>query len=233
MDKQLENEIISLFSRLIKPRDDRLNNLSRLGKVLMMKAGNTQSAQVQTANNEIADNVKFIEAYGFTAKPKQNGECILLNIQGNPGNVVALVIGNRELRFKKLNDGEVAMYDDSGNLLHFKNGGVIDFKAPTTMNQTAQTINVSGTAAVNVNTKSAAVSTDSLTVKAKTASIDADTTTVKAKTATVDAETTTVNGKVNLAGGGQPVARLGDTVEVDPNTHKGTITAGSTEVTAG
>ena len=32
MDKQLENEIITLFSRLIKPRDDRLNNLSRLGR---------------------------------------------------------------------------------------------------------------------------------------------------------------------------------------------------------
>ncbi len=232
MDKQLENEIISLFSRLIKPRDDRLNNLSRLGKVLMMKAGNTQSAQVQTANNEIADNVKFIEAYGFTAKPKQNSECILLNIQGNPGNVVALVIGNRELRFKALNDGEVAMYDDSGNLLHFKNGGVIDFKAPATMNQTAQTINVSGTTAVNVNTQTAAVT-------AKTLNVEADTAAIKAKTATVDAQTTTVNGKVNLAGGGQPVARLGDAVQVNvtsgssAGTWSGTITAGSTEVTAG
>lgn len=232
MDKQLENEIISLFSRLIKPRDDRLNNLSRLGKVLMMKAGNTQSAQVQTTNNEIADNVKFIEAYGFTAKPKQNSECILLNIQGNPGNVVALVIGNRELRFKALNDGEVAMYDDSGNLLHFKNGGVIDFKAPATMNQTAQTINVSGTTAVNVNTQTAAVT-------AKTLNVEADTAAIKAKTATVDAQTTTVNGKVNLAGGGQPVARLGDAVQVNvtsgssAGTWSGTITAGSTEVTAG
>ena len=157
MDKQLENEIISLFSRLIKPRDDRLNNLSRLGKVLMMKAGNTQSAQVQTANNEIADNVKFIEAYGFTAKPKQNSECILLNIQGNPGNVVALVIGNRELRFKKLNDGEVAMYDDSGKLLHFKNGGIIEFKATETLNKRAQTINSSRQTPVNVTQQTAHV----------------------------------------------------------------------------
>ena len=219
MDKQLENEIITLFSRLIKPRDDRLNNLSRLGKVLMMKAGNTQSAQVQTANNEIADNVKFIEAYGFTAKPKQNSECILLNIQGNPGNVVALVIGSRELRFKELNDGEVAMYDDSGNLLHFKNGGIIDFKATDTLTQTAQTINISGSQTVKIQTQ--------------TAVIEASTTNITADTANINASTTNITGKVNLAGGRQPVARLGDTVEVDPNTHKGTITAGSTEVTAG
>ena len=226
MEKQLENEIIELFEKLIKPHDDRLNNLSRLGKLLILKDGRTQSVQAETANNEVADNAKFIEPYGFTAKPHQNSECILLNIQGNPGNVVALVIGSRELRFKALKDGEVAMYDDSGNLLHFKNAGVIDFKASDSINQSAQTVNISGTTAVNVNTQTASV-------KAQSLNVDADTAIISAKTATIAAETTTVNGKVNLAGGGQPVARLGDTVEVDPLTHKGTITAGSTEVTAG
>jgi len=225
MDKQLENEIIALFSRLIKPYDDRQNNMVRFGKMLLLKDGKTQSVQAETANNEIADNAKYIENYGFTGKPKQKSECVLFNIQGNPGNVVILSIGNRELRFKELNDGEVAMYDDSGNLLHFKNGGIIDFKAPATLNQTAQTINISGTTAVNV--------------KTKTLTAEADSVSVKAKTATVDAQTTTVNGKVNLAGGGQGVARLGDAVQVNvtsgssAGTWSGTITAASTEVTAG
>ncbi len=184
-----------------------------------MKKGNTQHCQVKTAAGEILNDVAFLEPYGFTAKPKKKSETLIFNVNGNKFNNVVLNIGNRELRFKELNDGEVAMYDDSGNLLHFKNGGAIDFKAPATMNQTAQTINISGTTAVNV--------------KTNTLTAEADSVSVKAKTATVDAQTTTVNGKVNLAGGGQPVARLGDAVEVDPNTHKGIITAGSTEVTAG
>ena len=132
---------------------------------------------------------------------------------------MVLNIGSRELRFKELNDGEVAMYDDSGNLLHFKNGGIIDFKAPATLNQTAQTINISGSQTVKIQTQ--------------TAVIEASTTNITTDTANINASTTNITGKVNLAGGGQPVARLGDTVEVDPNTHKGTITAGSTEVTAG
>ena len=34
MDKQLENEIIALFSRLMKPYDDRQNNMVRFGKML-------------------------------------------------------------------------------------------------------------------------------------------------------------------------------------------------------
>nr|DAP82346.1 MAG TPA: baseplate assembly protein V [Caudoviricetes sp.] len=213
------NELVELIRQSSSEQQEQLAGLIRFGMVNLIEKGQTQHCQVKTAAGEILNDVAFLEPYGFTAKPKKKSETLIFNVNGNKFNNVVLNIGNRELRFKELNDGEVAMYDDSGNLLHFKNGGVIDFKAPATMNQTAQTINISGTTAVNVRTK--------------TLIAEADSVSVKAKTATVDAETTTVKGKVNLAGGGQPVARLGDTVEVDPNTHKGTITAGSTEVTAG
>ena len=232
MDSQLKQEIIDLFATLIKPHNDRLNNLSRLGKVLLVKDGKTQSVQTKTANNEVAD-VKFIEDYGFTCKPKKNSECVLLNIQGNPGNVVALVIGSREFRFKDLKDRELGMYDESGNLFHIKNGGNIDFTAPTAINQTAPTININGSSDVNITTKTAAVQTETLTVEAKKATIDSQKTTIKATTAIIDATTAEIKGIVKLAGGGQPVARVGDEVVVDPNTHKGTITSGSIGVTAG
>ena len=40
------------------------------------------------------------------------------------------------------------------------------------------------------------------------------------------------DGKIALGAGGLAVARLGDAVAVDPSTHIGTITAGSTKVTS-
>ncbi len=40
-------------------------------------------------------------------------------------------------------------------------------------------------------------------------------------------------GTVNLSGSGAPLARVGDSVSVDANTHKGTITSGSSTVSAG
>ena len=213
------NELIELIRQSSLEQQEQLAGLIRFGMVNLVEKGQTQHCQVKTAAGEILNDVAFLEPYGFTAKPKKKSETLIFNVNGNKFNNVVLNIGSRELRFKELNDGEVAMYDDSGNLLHFKNGGIIDFKAADTLTQTAQTINISGTTAVNV--------------KTKTLIAEADSVSVKAKTATVDAQTTTVKGKVDLAGGGQPVARLGDTVEVDPNTYKGTITAGSTEVTAG
>lgn len=70
--------------------------------------------------------------------------------------------------------------------------------------------------------------------KPKTLTAEADSVSVKAKTATVDAQTNDCQRQGQpCRRRSAPVARLGDTVEVDPNTHKGTITAGSTEVTAG
>ena len=41
------------------------------------------------------------------------------------------------------------------------------------------------------------------------------------------------SGTTSLGGGGAGVARIGDKVMVDPNTHQGTIQAGSSNVTAG
>ncbi len=57
---------------------------------------------------------------------------------------------------------------------------------------------------------------------------------VNIKTTAVNIEAETANitaGVVNLGGeGGRGVARIGDAVEVNPNTHQGTITAGSATV---
>lgn len=219
------NELIELIRQSNSEQQEQLAGLIRFGMVNLVEKGQTQHCQVKTAAGEILNDVAFLEPYGFTAKPKKKSETLIFNVNGNKFNNVVLNIGSRELRFKELNDGEVAMYDDSGNLLHFKNGGIIDFKAADTLTQTAQTINISGTTAVNV--------------KTKTLIAEADSVSVKAKTATVDAETTTVNGKVNLAGGGQGVARLGDAVQVNvtsgssAGTWSGTITSASSEVTAG
>ena len=41
------------------------------------------------------------------------------------------------------------------------------------------------------------------------------------------------HGKMTLSGDGRPVARVGDTVQVSSTTHRGTITSGSSKVTAG
>lgn len=166
-----------------------LCNMVRLGVVKRHRVGKTQTWQIETVNGEIVENAKHLEQYGITSRAPEGSETLIFNVQGCRTNNIVLNIGNRELRFKELNEGEVAIYDNSGNLIHLKNGGNIELTASQTV-------------------------------------------TINSKTAVITAETTTINGKVNLAGGGAGIARLGDKVKVDPNTHEGTITSASTEVTS-
>ena len=194
-----EAEILKLIQRENHTLINRINNMVRFGKTILLTDGKTQSYQIKVANEELVENTKYIENYGITSKAPKGSETIAFAIQGNAGNIVLLNIGNRQLRFKDLKDGEVAMYDNSGNYIHMKNSGKMKVKAPEE---------------VEVETKAVLVKASAKVV-------------VQAPEVTVDSQL------INLGGpGGQQVARLGDTVEVDPITHKGTITSAATSTKA-
>lgn len=209
--ENLKKFIDRQISAAIRPLRRRLDNMALLGKALLINDDKTPAVQALTVNEEVINDARYIQDYGHYSKPPVGSESVLLKIQGNPGNVAVLKIGNRELRFKGLKSGEVAIADNSGCYIHLKNGGNIDVIAPETLNATSKIVNITGSETVNINSKN---------------------TTVTADTLTVNAQNTTINGIVNLAGGGAGIARLGDQVEVDPVTHKGTIISASTEVTS-
>lgn len=180
-------EIIKKLLSLVMPV---VNNMIRYAKITLVKNGKTQTLQVATVGGEVLDNVKFIESYGMAVFPLNNSEAIIVNIQGDQNNRAAITVGCRALRPQDLNPGEVSLYDNSGNRVNLRNGGVIEI-----------------------------ISQNKLKIKTQTAEVEASSVIVK-------------TGSIELGAGGQPVARLGDTVEVDPITHKGTITAGSGTVRA-
>lgn len=107
-----------------------LFNMVRLGVVKRNRGGQTQTWQIETANGEIVENAKHLEQYGITSRAPEGSETLIFNVQGSRTNNIVLNIGNRKLRFKELNEGEVAIYDDSGNLIHLKNGGNLELNAP-------------------------------------------------------------------------------------------------------
>lgn len=216
--EDLKKLIDHQISAAIRPLRRRLDNMALLGKTLLINDDKTPAVQALTVNEEVVNDARYIQDYGHYSKPPLGSESVLLKIQGNPGNVVVLKIGNRELRFKDLKSGEVAIADNSGCYIHLKNGGNMEVIAPETLNATSKIVNITGSDTVNITSKNTTVNADTLIVNAQKVS--------------VTAEITTVNGKVNLAGGGAGIARIGDQVEVDPVTHKGAITSASTEVTS-
>lgn len=116
---------------------------------------------------------------------------------------------------------------DDGNLLlwHFKDGSVFSF------NRGSGDLNaqITGNASIISQKSITAEAKLSAIIKSPKITLDGDVEITKSLTI---AQNLTTSGNVNLSGN-TPIARVGDAVEVDAYTHKGTISAGSATVKAG
>ena len=103
-----------------------------------------QTLQVTLLKDEVKDNVNHVEAHGFTSRPKQGAEAVLLCPGGNRSSAFAIMVSDRRFRVKDLGEGEVAMYDDANNLIHFKQNKTIAIKSDTSVDVTAPNVTMSG-----------------------------------------------------------------------------------------
>jgi phage baseplate assembly protein V len=97
---------------------------------LINAEGAVQLLQIRL-NEETLDSIPYLETYGYTAVPLPGAEAFTASLGGNRSKTVALVVGDRRYRLKGLLGGEVALYTDEGDFIHFKRGGHIHHKAGT------------------------------------------------------------------------------------------------------
>jgi len=107
-------------------------------------ASKLQSLQLRLLAGEVKDNVEHIEPYGFTACPLEGAEALAGFIGGDRSHAVVIVVADRRYRLQALKAGEVAMYTDEGDRIHFKRGRIIDIETVT--------LNIKATDSVNFDT---------------------------------------------------------------------------------
>lgn len=86
--------------------------------------------QVKVLDGETLGNVKRVEPYGYSYRPKAGCQTYLLFPSGDRSYGVAIVIGDKRYQMN-LVEGEVAIHDDEENWVHIKRGGIIEAKAAT------------------------------------------------------------------------------------------------------
>ena len=80
-------------------------------------AHDRQTAQVEVTKDELLDDVPRYQNYGSTSKPPAKGtDCIMIFPGGDREQGVIIAMENRQFRLTNLADGEVALYDDLGNV---------------------------------------------------------------------------------------------------------------------
>lgn len=105
--------------------------LARCSVALVNTASKMQSLQVRLLAGEVKDGIEHIEPYGFTSNPQPGAEAIAAFFGGDRSHGVVLCVADRRFRLKGLKPGEVALYTDEGDVLHFKRGRVIDVQTLT------------------------------------------------------------------------------------------------------
>lgn len=118
--------------------------LARGTVVIVDAAKKLQSLQVRLTAGEIKDGAEHFEPYGFTSNPLAGAEVLTAFIGGDRSHAVVLVATDRRYRIQSMAPGEVAIYTDEGDKVHFKRGRIIDIET--------QTLNIKATTAVNIDT---------------------------------------------------------------------------------
>lgn len=103
-----------------------------------------QTLQMRLYADEVKDGLEHFEPYGFTSNPLAGAEGLAAFLGGDRSHGVVLVVADRRYRIQSMAPGEVAIYTDEGDKIHFKRGRIIDIET--------QTLNIKAGVAVNFDT---------------------------------------------------------------------------------
>ena len=106
---------------------NRIKNILAIGKINSVDADYV--AQASFLDEETKDKTYIPQHYGFTSRPLKDAEVYGVC----PGNREALVIfATDDKRYRtKLENGEVALYTDEGDAIHFRRGNKLEIKTNT------------------------------------------------------------------------------------------------------
>ncbi|WJM94971.1 phage baseplate assembly protein V [Pseudomonas defluvii] len=109
-----------------------LKQILARGVVTLVKAtSKLQSLQMRLLAGEVKDGMEHFEPYGFTSNAHPGAEGIALFVGGDRSHGVVVCVADRQFRLRGLKSGEVALYTDEGDRLHFKRGRVIEVETLT------------------------------------------------------------------------------------------------------
>jgi len=106
------------LSRLLGPLSRRIRMVAARAVLRLIDDGmQAQACQVDLLAGESAEGVERFQEYGFTSVPHPGAEAAVLFIGGARSHGVIVAVEDRRYRLRGLQGGEVALYDDLGNVV--------------------------------------------------------------------------------------------------------------------
>lgn len=141
--------------------------LNMLAKAVTRKILDTlgrQTAQVEVTKGELIDDMERMQDYGFTSNPPIDGtDAIVAFLGGSREQGVIIRMENRQFRLKNLAAGEVAMFDDLGNVIKLGRNSV-DVVAVTKLTATAPIIEATASTSAKIQAGAASMTMTPTTI---------------------------------------------------------------------
>lgn len=103
-----------------------INMLAKAVIRMITDSGGRQTAQVEVTKGELISGMERMQNYGMSSYPPPGGtDCLIAFLGGNREQGMIVVAENRTFRFKNLQEGEVAIFDDLGNVVHLMRDQVL------------------------------------------------------------------------------------------------------------
>lgn len=107
------------------------NLFARCSVAVVNAATKMQTMQIRLTAGEIKSGIEHFEPYGFTAHAHPGAEGLAAFFGGDRSHGVVICIADRRFRLQALKAGEVALYTDEGDRLHFKRDRVLEIETMT------------------------------------------------------------------------------------------------------
>lgn len=103
---------------MVRPLEGRIRlMLSRAIVSLVDDARQLQELQIEMLEGERQDGAEHFQPYGFAAVAHSGAEAMVGCVGGLRSHAIVLAVSDRRFRLKNLSAGEVALYDDLGNVV--------------------------------------------------------------------------------------------------------------------
>ncbi len=127
-----EKRLKDIVTQMLTPIRTRIQMVVSRGVLELLKdGGGLQVVKLDLLAGENRDNIERFQQYGFSSAPFPGAEAVVVFPGGNREHGLCIAIDDRKFRFKSLANGEVVLYTDEGDKIHFKRDNVIDVDCNT------------------------------------------------------------------------------------------------------
>lgn len=136
------------LSRLLAPLRRRVMLSVARGVLRLVADGpRVQEVQIGLLAGETLDGVERFQEYGFSSHPHAGAEAVTVCVGGSRNHALVVAVDDRRFRLVGQRAGEVALYDDLGQVVRLTRDGIA-IASPATIALTAPTLTLDGEVAI-------------------------------------------------------------------------------------